>query len=106
MFGFGKVENAVVDIKCVGAPHLISFCRCVGVIIPQIILVSPLVKTVFFFFQDNAGYQFNGDSFLTSVVFMSNKLLITLVVVFLTTIMFTNNELLIMSIVVVLVFLT
>ena len=87
-------------------PISFSFLRCVGVIIPLIILVSPLVKTVYFFFQDNVGYQFNGDLFQTTIVFTSNKLCITLVVVSLTTIMFTSNELLIMLIVVVLVFLT
>ena len=63
MFGFGKVENTVVNIKYVGVFHLISFCRRVEVIITLIILVIPLVKTVFSFFQDNVGNQFNGDSF-------------------------------------------
>ena len=56
MFGFGKVENTVVNIKSVGASHFISFHRCFGVIISLIIFVSPLVKTAFFFFQNNAGY--------------------------------------------------
>ena len=63
MFGFGKVENTVVNIKCVKNPHLLSFGRCLGVVISQIIVVSLLIKPVFFFFQDNVGYQFSVDLF-------------------------------------------
>ena len=56
-FGFCDVDDTIVNRKGMRGPHLISFHRFVGMIIPLIIIVSPLIKT-FFFFQDNVGYQF------------------------------------------------
>ena len=63
MFGFGKVENTVVNNKCVRALHHIAFHRYVRVVILQVIDVNPLIKIFFFIFQDNVGYQFSIDSF-------------------------------------------
>ena len=73
MFGFGKVENIVVNIKCVGSPHLIFFYMCLRVIILHIIVVSLLIKLLFFFFQDNVGYQFSVER---SIIFSCVTLLV------------------------------
>ena len=50
LFWFVYVENMIFNIKCVGSTYIIFFHRCVWGIIPLIILVGPLAKTVFSFY--------------------------------------------------------
>ena len=56
VFGFGQFKNAVVSHERVWATRFILICRCVGVIVPYIVLVSPSIEPPFLFFY-NVGIK-------------------------------------------------
>ena len=76
--GFGEFKNAVVTCERVQAPRFILFLRCIVVIVPFIIRVSPSIESSFLFFhnvgtKDVIGFQFSvGEFRVTMVVIMYN----------------------------------
>ena len=78
MLGFGEFKNDVVTSEPVRALRFILFHRCIIVVIPFIVHVSPSLKPSFLFFQDVGTknvvrFQLHvGEFCVTMVVFMYN----------------------------------